>query len=78
MGCCRRKTSGCRLAWVAGQGIACWLRAENIEMTGHRHNATRLLQTSPEISRGLLRQMALSIEDLYGKLALHSSRQKVS
>jgi hypothetical protein len=47
-------------------------------MTGHRHNATRLLQTSPEISRGLLRQMALSIEDLYGKLALHSSRQKVS
>ena len=37
-----------------------------------------LLQTSPEFSRSLLRQMALRIENLYGKVALLSSMQKVS
>lgn len=37
-----------------------------------------LLQSSPEFSRSLLRQMALRIEDLYGKLAVTPSIQKVS
>jgi Cyclic nucleotide-binding domain len=36
-----------------------------------------LLQTSPEFSRSLLRQMALRIEDLYGKLALPPSFETV-
>jgi len=34
-----------------------------------------LLQTSPEFSRSLLRQLALRIEDLYGQLALLSTNQ---
>ena len=36
-----------------------------------------LLQTSPEFSRSLLRQLALRIEDLYGKLAIASTNQMV-
>jgi CRP-like cAMP-binding protein len=36
-----------------------------------------LLQTSPEFSRSLLRQLALRIEDLYGKLAQASTHQLV-
>ena len=37
-----------------------------------------LLQTSPEFSRSLLRQLALRIEDLYSKLAQASSKQMVA
>ncbi len=37
-----------------------------------------LLQTSPEFSRSLLRQLALRIEDLYGKLVQTSSKQMIS
>jgi len=37
-----------------------------------------LLQSSPEFSRSLLRHMAIRIEDLYGKLAVSSSIQKVA